>query len=122
MFKVDIQTKKSNRVVEIVDSCMGTSKTTNILKWIDSKPNTKFIFVSPLLSEVQEGGRIHRDLNSVVLDVPIQLSTISTTLFNFLVCISTLNILTPCCGSFTSRKLKIHKQNQTLKTNFLCKN
>ena len=71
MFKVDTQTKKLNRVVEIVDSCMGTSKTTNILKWIDSKPNTKFIFVSPLLSEVQEGGRIHRDLNSVVFEVPV---------------------------------------------------
>ena len=71
MFKVDTQSNKLNRVVEIVDSCMGTSKTTNILKWIDNNPNTKFIFVSPLLSEVQEGGRIHRDLNSVVFEVPI---------------------------------------------------
>ena len=71
MFKVETQTKKLNRLVEIVDSCMGTAKTTNILKWIDNNPNTKFIFVSPLLSEVQEGGRIHRDLNSVVFEVPV---------------------------------------------------
>lgn len=59
-----------NREVEIVDSCMGTSKTTYILRWIDSQPNNKFIFVSPLLSEVEEGGRIHKDLSNVVFEVP----------------------------------------------------
>ena len=59
-----------NKEVEIVDSCMGTSKTTYMLKWIDSQPNKKFIFVSPLLTEVEEGGRIHKDLNNVVFEVP----------------------------------------------------
>ena len=59
---LNFEVKKLNRVVEIVDSCMGTSKTTYMLKWIDSQPNKKFIFVSPLLTEVEEGGRIHKDL------------------------------------------------------------
>lgn len=67
MFKNSV---KVNKQVEIIDSCMGTSKTTNMLKWIDSKPNTRFLFVSPLLSEVEEGGRIHKDLNNVTFEVP----------------------------------------------------
>ena len=30
-----------NKEVEIVDSCMGTSKTTYMLRWIDSQPNNQ---------------------------------------------------------------------------------
>lgn len=49
--------------VEILDSIMGSRKTTEILKWIDGHYTTdRFIYVSPLISEVGEGGRIHRDL------------------------------------------------------------
>ena len=61
---------KFNKEVELVDSCMGSSKTTNILKWIDANPNERYIYVSPLLDEVEEGGRIHKDLKSVVFESP----------------------------------------------------
>lgn len=58
-------------VVEVLDSMMGTSKSTNVLKWIDDNPQGSYIFVSPLLSEVDEGGRIHKALNKVVFEVPV---------------------------------------------------
>ena len=38
--------------VEILDSIMGSNKTNGILKWIDSHHNEKYIYISPLLSEV----------------------------------------------------------------------
>ena len=42
-----MQENKENTVVEIIDSMMGTGKTTAILQWIDNKCNTeKFIYVS----------------------------------------------------------------------------
>ena len=51
-----MQENKENTVVEIIDNMMGTGKTTAILQWIDNKCNTeKFIYVSPLLSEVEQG-------------------------------------------------------------------
>lgn len=50
--------------VEILDGIMGSSKTTNVLKWIDANCHTeKFIYVSPLKSEVDSDGRIQRDLD-----------------------------------------------------------
>lgn len=49
--------------VEILDSIMGSYKTTKILEWIDQHYTTdRFIYVSPLISEVGEGGRLHKDL------------------------------------------------------------
>lgn len=57
-------------MVEVVDSMMGTYKTTNILKWMDSNPNSKYIYVSPLLSEVDEGCRVHKELRNVTLEIP----------------------------------------------------
>lgn len=57
--------------VEILDSIMGSGKTTNILKWIDDNNTTeKFIYVSPLLSEVDEGGRVQRDLKHTRFHYP----------------------------------------------------
>ena len=34
----------ANKEVEIVDSCMGTSKTTYMLRWIDSQPKQEVYF------------------------------------------------------------------------------
>ena len=48
--------------VEIVDAIMGSGKSTEIFKWIDANPNDKYIYVSPLISEVGEGGRVHREV------------------------------------------------------------
>ena len=61
---------RRNNIVEVVDSMMGTGKTTNILKWMDANPNNKYIYVSPLLSEVGEGCRVHKDLKNVTLEIP----------------------------------------------------
>lgn len=61
---------RKNNIVEIIDSIMGSYKTTNILKWMDDNPNNNYIYVSPLLSEVEDGGRVHRDLKSTVLEIP----------------------------------------------------
>ena len=60
-----------NNKVKLVDSMMGSSKTTEIIKWMDANPTKRYIFVSPLLSEVDEGGRVHENLNHVTLEVPI---------------------------------------------------
>ena len=60
---IDLDATAINAEVEILDNIMGSGKTTKILEWIDSKYATeKFIYVSPLISEVGENGRIHRDL------------------------------------------------------------
>ena len=56
--------------VEILDGLMGSGKSTSICKWMDElsikEPLSKFFYISPLLSEVQEdGGRIHKQCNHV---------------------------------------------------------
>ena len=66
-----MQENKENITVEILDSMMGSGKTTAILQWIDNKCNTeRFIYVSPLLSEVEHGGRIHRDCKVAKFNSP----------------------------------------------------
>ena len=65
----DFKIGKNNKV-KLVDSIMGSRKTTEIIKWVDANPNKKYIFVSPLLSEVDEGGRVHQELSNVTLEVP----------------------------------------------------
>jgi len=57
--------------VEVVDARMGSGKSTEIIKWIDSNPQEKWLFVSPLLSEVEEGGRLMTALNHTVFVSPI---------------------------------------------------
>lgn len=52
-------------VVEVVDSIMGSSKTTECFNWINKNPNDKYIYVSPMLSEVDNGGRIHTSVLGV---------------------------------------------------------
>lgn len=61
---------KKNNLVKVVDSIMGSCKSTNILKWMDDNPNKSYIFVSPLLSEVENGGRVHSNLKVTTLEVP----------------------------------------------------
>ena len=52
-------------VVEVVDSIMGSSKTTECFNWINKNPTDKYIYVSPMLSEVDSGGRIHKSVLGV---------------------------------------------------------
>ena len=52
-------------VVEVVDNVMGSSKTTECFNWINKNPNDKYIYVSPMLSEVDNGGRIHTSVLGV---------------------------------------------------------
>ena len=40
--------------IEVLDSIMGSGKTTGIIKWMKSNPQNKYLYVSPLLSEVEE--------------------------------------------------------------------
>ena len=60
----------SNNKVKLVDSRMGSFKSTEILKWMDSNPQKRYLFVSPLLSEVDEGGRVHKELKNITLEIP----------------------------------------------------
>lgn len=52
-------------VVEVVDTIMGSGKTTECFKWIDRNPTEKYIYVSPMLSEVGKEGRIHTSVLGV---------------------------------------------------------
>lgn len=61
---------KKNNVVKIVDGIMGSNKTNNIIKWMDKNPQKSYIYVSPLLSEVDVGGRVHKNLKNVSLETP----------------------------------------------------
>jgi hypothetical protein len=40
--------------IEVLDSIMGSGKTTGIIKWMKDNPQNKYLYVSPLLSEVEE--------------------------------------------------------------------
>ena len=62
--------KEPNKVVEILDSMMGSGKTSGIIGWIESHPNEKYIYVSPLLTEVEDGGRLHQNLKTVAFESP----------------------------------------------------
>lgn len=65
-----VDNKVPNRTVEVLDSIMGSGKSTGIINWIDSNTSERFIYVSPLLSEVEEGGRLHRDLMNTTFETP----------------------------------------------------
>ena len=59
-----------NKTIEVLDSIMGSGKSTGIIKWIDDNPNQRYIYVSPLLSEVEQGGRLQQSLNKVSFETP----------------------------------------------------
>lgn len=46
---------RKNNLVHIVDSIMGSNKTNRIIEWMDSNPENNYIYVSPLLTEVESG-------------------------------------------------------------------
>lgn len=46
-------------VVEVVDSIMGSGKSSAIFNMINKNPNDRYMYVSPMLSEVGKNGRIH---------------------------------------------------------------
>ena len=37
--------------IELLDSIMGSGKSTAVLNWCEQNPNTTFLYVTPLLSE-----------------------------------------------------------------------
>lgn len=43
---------ESNKI-EVLDAIMGSGKTTGIIKWMLSKPQEKYLYVSPMLTEVE---------------------------------------------------------------------
>lgn len=65
----DIMSRKNN-TVKIVDGIMGSHKTNRIIEWMDANPQKSYIYVSPLLSEVKEGGRVHKSLKNITLEIP----------------------------------------------------
>lgn len=40
--------------ISVLDAPMGTAKTSSVLKWMNDNPNKKYLYVSPMLSEVEE--------------------------------------------------------------------
>lgn len=56
--------------VEILDSIMGSNKTNRVLCWIDSNPNERYLYISPLLSEVDNTSRLATNLKHVSFEFP----------------------------------------------------
>lgn len=56
--------------IEVLDALMGAGKTTAIIKWMSNQPLERFIYVSPLLSEVEEGGRLDREIEHLHFHSP----------------------------------------------------
>lgn len=46
--------KHNTRQIEVLDAIMGSGKTTGIIEWMLDHPNNKYLYVSPLLHEVEE--------------------------------------------------------------------
>lgn len=61
---------RTNKIVEVVDSCMGSAKSTNILNWMNNNPNKKYLYISPLLSEISSDGRVHEALSNIDVCTP----------------------------------------------------
>lgn len=51
--------RHNNTKIEVLDSIMGSGKTLGIINWMNSNPNKRFLYVSPLKSEVED--RIPKD-------------------------------------------------------------
>lgn len=43
-----------NNTIEILDGIMSSGKTTGIINWMNANPNYKYMYISPLLTEVEE--------------------------------------------------------------------
>ena len=49
---------------------MGSNKTNKVLDWIDSNPNERYLYISPLLSEVDNTSRLATNLKHVSFEFP----------------------------------------------------
>lgn len=56
--------------VEILDSIMGSNKTNGVLKWMDENPDERYLYISPLLSEVDATSRLQTDLKHITFEYP----------------------------------------------------
>ena len=58
-----------SNIVEILDGMMGAGKTRGVCKWMDEQilndPSIRFFYVSPLLEEVKQDGRIQDECQRV---------------------------------------------------------
>lgn len=52
-----------NKTLYVLDAPVGTGKTTAIFKWMRARPNKKYLYISPMLSEVEE--RVPNELESL---------------------------------------------------------
>lgn len=66
-----LEESEMTKIVEIVEGIMGSGKSTGIINWMENNPNEKYIYVSPLLSEVGEGGRLSQALKSITFEYPV---------------------------------------------------
>lgn len=57
-------------VIEVLDSLMGSGKTTQVIKWMEEHHEEKYIYVSPLLSEVGDGGRLSQAVSRISFSYP----------------------------------------------------
>lgn len=52
--------------IEVLDKIMGSGKTTGIIDWMTKHSDERYMYVSPLLSEVEnETGRLHVQVSSI---------------------------------------------------------
>lgn len=49
---------------------MGSHKTSKIIEWMEENYNERYIYLSPLLSEVGEGGRLSQSLSKITFEYP----------------------------------------------------
>lgn len=50
----DILDSNQNNTIEIIDGIMSSGKTTGIIDWMNNNPQHSYLYVSPLLTEVEE--------------------------------------------------------------------
>ena len=56
--------KSMTAQVEVLDSIMGSGKTTAIMKWMKKNFTERYIYISPLLTEIEE--RLQEELPVLV--------------------------------------------------------
>ena len=54
--------------IEVLDAIMGSGKTLGIIKWMLANPNNKYLYISPMLKEVEE--RIPNDCEALEFAFP----------------------------------------------------
>lgn len=60
--------RHNTKEIEVLDAIMGSGKTRGIINWMTRNPNRKYLYVSPLLKEVEE--RIPRECESLGFVAP----------------------------------------------------